>query len=470
MEGSNQAVITINGPGHDGTQFLLQEGITSFGRLPSNDVVLIDDLVSRNHARMTFFARKATLQDLGSHNGVYVNGERIGGTHALHSGDLCRIGPFQILYRWTTPAPPDSAPDHVPAPPRPSFSLLQQIEAARSSTDDHQRALQILLRASEALAAAPEVDDYIGKMLQLALDQTQATRGAYVEPKPSGLQVMQVSGTDGAATDAQVAPAVVDWAVGKNYPVKVDDLADDLRFDGPSQAVLCVPVSFGTDVLGALHLSRNTPPFAHEALDILVAVAHLTGLGIQASRARRLAVRDRLAKDTLERTFHPDVAAQLAGASADLAPRQATLLMVAAREWTSTTQSENRTRIGQILERFCQSVTTNGGRWHIGPGPTLFATFEDEAGPARGVTVFDDTRTAVPDPSLVRGVVARGTVLTGVTAPDPYRLPILAGPGLELAEALISQVPPGQVWLTETAARLYHGPKRAVANGAFLPT
>src|SRR5215813_5072491 len=91
------AYIIIHGPGHDGTRLALREGITSFGRLPSNDVILLGDLVSRHHSRITFFEGKATLQDLGSHNGSWVNGERVT-TRVLKKDDLVRIGNFRLAF------------------------------------------------------------------------------------------------------------------------------------------------------------------------------------------------------------------------------------------------------------------------------------------------------------------------------------------------------------------------------------
>ncbi len=482
----DQAVITVNGPGHSGTRVALQEGITSLGRLPSNDVVLVADRVSRNHARITFFEGRATLQDLGSHNGSYVNGIRIGGAKVLTSGDLCRIGPFQILYRRVVERPgADIAGDHhapsaepdpaaVPvAPPgaeRPWSSLLDKIEAARSHPDEQPRALQVLLRATEALASASEVDDYLGRMLRLALDQTQALRGAYIEARPCGLQVMLVAGPEGAATDAQVVPAVVEWAVSKNFPVKVDDLADDLRFAGPAQALLCVPVAYGQDVLGALHLARNLP-FPAEALDTLVAIAHLTGLGIQASRARRTAVRARFARDTLARCFHPEIADILADpARSDAHRRQLTLLVVSIRGWCEGSARQSQARIAPVMSDFCDRVIQQDGRWYIGAGPTLYATFEDEAGPSRAVALVDRLGSAHPLAAHLRAVVVRGVLVTAVADGEPYRLPLVAGPGLEAAERWLEKVPVGQIWLDEGAARLYPGPTRSLAEGAYLPT
>ena len=460
MSGHHAAII-INGPGHDGTWLQLPEGITSFGRFPSNDVVLVDDLVSRHHARMTYFEGRTTFQDLGSHNGSYVNGQRIVGPHSLQGGDLCRIGPFQLLYRE---AARDIAP---PAPP--SSALLQRIEAAQRRPDDQPQALQVLLRATEALASAPEVDDYIGAMLRLALEQTGAERGAYLEPGPVGLEIKRVAGPDGPATDAQVAPAVVDWAIRKSYPLRVDDLANDLRFEGARQAVMCVPVPYGDDVLGAVYVAREQPPFAPEDIDTLMAIAHLTGLGIQASRARRVAVRTQLARDALARTFHPAIAEALVQATpSELRGQQVTMLYLAPDDWPDdVSPTTARSLISDLTRRFCDRVSKQDGRWHIGPGPRLYAVFEDEAGPTRAVTVADELRSH--GPSTLRAAVVRDLVLTGITEDGP-RLPILAGPGVDAVTRLAARVPAGQVWMNDAAARLYPGPTRSIDEGVYLPT
>ena len=484
--GEDQPVITINGPGHDGTRWPVPEGITSFGRLPSNDIVLVDDLVSRYHARITFFKGRAQFQDLGSQNGSFVNGQPVDGAHTLSGGDLCRIGPFQILFRETTsgPARPSTHAEANPSSPGPdravaspvvppaSSSLLAQIEAARSQTQGQSQALQVLLRATEALASAAEVGDYLGRMLGLALEQTQADRGAYVQRSPCGLQVVKTAGPDGPATDARVVPPVALWAIEKNYPIRVEDLAHDLRFTGPPQSVLCVPVPFGDDVLGAIYMARARPAFVSESLDTLVAIAYLTGLGIQASRARRAAVRAKLTRDALERTFDARTAASLANTRyADIQVRQVTLLMVTARGWsTNGAMAPVRARLGRMLDTFCDRVVEQKGRWQIGPGPTLIALFDDDAGPSRALRVVDELPKTDPASPDLRAAITRGPVMIGVAEGEQRRFAALAGPGLEEAETLVSQVPAGQVWLTETAVRLYPGPVQATSSGAYLPT
>ncbi len=64
----------------------------SLGRDPRSDVVLEDAMVSRAHARVLYDSRGLLLEDLGSRNGVYVNGRRGAAVEALRAGDVLTIG------------------------------------------------------------------------------------------------------------------------------------------------------------------------------------------------------------------------------------------------------------------------------------------------------------------------------------------------------------------------------------------
>jgi ABC-type multidrug transport system ATPase subunit/pSer/pThr/pTyr-binding forkhead associated (FHA) protein len=61
------------------------------GRLPDNDVVLDDLLVSRRHAQLDLTPSGYRLTDLGTGNGTYVNGQRVTET-VLQPGDVIGIG------------------------------------------------------------------------------------------------------------------------------------------------------------------------------------------------------------------------------------------------------------------------------------------------------------------------------------------------------------------------------------------
>src|SRR5438093_1073026 len=63
------------------------------GRDQDCDVPLDDTRVSRRHARLRVDATgTATLEDLGSTNGTFVNGRRIEGATVVHEGDSISIG------------------------------------------------------------------------------------------------------------------------------------------------------------------------------------------------------------------------------------------------------------------------------------------------------------------------------------------------------------------------------------------
>lgn len=62
------------------------------GRTPDCQLSLDDPLVSRRHAVLTVSGESAIIEDLGSRNGVLVNGTKIDKTQLLADGDVIKIG------------------------------------------------------------------------------------------------------------------------------------------------------------------------------------------------------------------------------------------------------------------------------------------------------------------------------------------------------------------------------------------
>ncbi len=84
----------------EGANPVLVTGNCSLGRVIGNDIVLVDDRVSRRHA--TIHAQgelEFWLIDLGSRNGTYLNGRRISQPTRLRDGDRLHIGPFALTFR-----------------------------------------------------------------------------------------------------------------------------------------------------------------------------------------------------------------------------------------------------------------------------------------------------------------------------------------------------------------------------------
>jgi len=67
------------------------------GRDSSNSVAISDAEVSRRHARLTFQGGKYVIEDLGSTNGTFINGQRLAGPHVLKSGDVVAFGEQIVL-------------------------------------------------------------------------------------------------------------------------------------------------------------------------------------------------------------------------------------------------------------------------------------------------------------------------------------------------------------------------------------
>ena len=72
-------------------EYKLDRPTIGIGRSDLNQIVLHNRGVSPFHARITVEGRKCVITDLGSHQGVKVNGERID-TEVLYPGDEIQIG------------------------------------------------------------------------------------------------------------------------------------------------------------------------------------------------------------------------------------------------------------------------------------------------------------------------------------------------------------------------------------------
>ena len=68
------------------------------GRGDQVDIQLEDSFASTNHARLVPQGDVVVLEDLGSTNGTYLNGEPLRGPQPLHVGDRIRIGDSEFTF------------------------------------------------------------------------------------------------------------------------------------------------------------------------------------------------------------------------------------------------------------------------------------------------------------------------------------------------------------------------------------
>jgi pSer/pThr/pTyr-binding forkhead associated (FHA) protein/subtilisin family serine protease len=81
----------------------VRPGLTSIGRSAQNDIVIDSLLVSRSHARLECAGGRCAVEDLGSANGVFINGRRVSRA-VLSPGDRLRLGDVELTYQATAAA------------------------------------------------------------------------------------------------------------------------------------------------------------------------------------------------------------------------------------------------------------------------------------------------------------------------------------------------------------------------------
>jgi len=75
-----------------GRRHLLDQPEISIGRAVENEIVITSKRVSREHATIRRQGWRTILEDAGSSNGTYLNGDRIHGATQLRDGDNIQIG------------------------------------------------------------------------------------------------------------------------------------------------------------------------------------------------------------------------------------------------------------------------------------------------------------------------------------------------------------------------------------------
>lgn len=74
-------------------------GRNVIGRDPDTAVRVDDRTISRHHAAIVISGNRATIEDLQSKNGTFVNGAKVAKEHPLADGDLIAVGDTTIVFK-----------------------------------------------------------------------------------------------------------------------------------------------------------------------------------------------------------------------------------------------------------------------------------------------------------------------------------------------------------------------------------
>ncbi|MGH9364557.1 MAG: FHA domain-containing protein [Thermoanaerobaculia bacterium] len=84
--------------GKPAEEYLLKPGATAIGRSPKSQIHLSQSAVSRHHADIVFGPEGYKVVDMGSPNGVIVNGQRVR-ERVLADGDVIVVGLEKLVYK-----------------------------------------------------------------------------------------------------------------------------------------------------------------------------------------------------------------------------------------------------------------------------------------------------------------------------------------------------------------------------------
>lgn len=180
----------------------------SIGRSDSNDLVLATSQISRQHAKINRIGEQLYVQDLGSSNGTFINGERISKeAHALQATDELAFADLVFL---VVNAPVDALDDD-------SFlDGLQDIENFTPTTDIHTQTESTAsvepISPNAASNAAPVIDVVTTQdFLPSQLSNTHVEQS--VPSTPTTVDVASVDNLASPLLNTPAQPPVVTEAV-----------------------------------------------------------------------------------------------------------------------------------------------------------------------------------------------------------------------------------------------------------------
>jgi hypothetical protein len=129
-ENGTQPVLVGQGGPLNGYRWSLS-GEIIIGRTGTCDISISNQQVSREHARVTLTNSGATLEDLGSKNGTFLNGKPVADTVNLEEGDVIQVALAQEFVYFgqdaTVPLSPDDFESNV-------ISYFRRIRLEKSSS------------------------------------------------------------------------------------------------------------------------------------------------------------------------------------------------------------------------------------------------------------------------------------------------------------------------------------------------
>jgi len=199
----------------NGQRWLIDRPIV-IGRDENCDVVISDRQVSRYHARFTPSEGGVLLEDLGSKNGTYFNGNRLEEPVTLSDGDLIQISLVQYFVFLSSDAtmpidfdfPIEKHASHgrlyldtrsrrvwlngkeiLPPLSVPQFRLLQMLYEQQGEVIERQDLINFVWGEDEAVGVSEQAFDALVRRLRDRLTENDPSHGFIVTVRGHGLRL-----------------------------------------------------------------------------------------------------------------------------------------------------------------------------------------------------------------------------------------------------------------------------------------
>ncbi|MFQ3651090.1 MAG: SpoIIE family protein phosphatase [Gemmataceae bacterium] len=310
------ALVVVRGP-NAGQRFPLDADCCIIGRQPDAEVYLESLAVSRHHARVVHETNAYFIEDLGSSNGTYLNGHRLGGKVQLSERDVLQIGPyeFQLYVEPLESDPPQIIRAQVGAMPS-NHTLFAQNPATKL-----ERMLQIAQDLGRNLDIDPMLDRLLDHLMGLF---PQADRGMVLLGEGDHLQVRAQRTRHAPSSNGKFgySRTIVQKALQEGVGLLSEDVRGDRNLPLSATMVslnlrsfLCVPlIGWEGKRLGVIQLDslQQGSIFKPDDLEMLTAICLQVAVVLQnasyhAQRIREERLRQEvlLARDIQSR-FLPD--------------------------------------------------------------------------------------------------------------------------------------------------------------------
>jgi transcriptional regulator with GAF, ATPase, and Fis domain len=270
-----------------GTTRTLVQGQLSIGRDESNDVCLMDPVVSRKHCRVQQLAEQYEVLDLDSHNGTFVNGIPIR-RRVIEHGDTIRVGKSDLVFLIHESELVSDARFHFSDSSTPSAlstiridnpAMLPSfgVEVGRMARD-----LAALFKISNAINSIRDSQSLQRELLQLIFEVIPAEDGAVVlltDPDEEPHSICTWSRQHGSDQPIAIQRPVVLRTIWERAAVSINAASDSAA----GQNVLCLPLVAIESTIGVIYLASQepAPPFREDHIHFLDSVSRIAAVTIE---------------------------------------------------------------------------------------------------------------------------------------------------------------------------------------------